>query len=62
MRVDLPKQTIEDPCGNKHSFEIDAFRKYCMINGLDDYALTMQFESKLDEYEKKAREKRPWLF
>ena len=41
-------------------FEIDAFRKHCMLNGLDDIGLTKQKQSKIESYEEKAKAARPW--
>jgi 3-isopropylmalate/(R)-2-methylmalate dehydratase small subunit len=61
LTVDLEKQEIRGPDGGVITFEIDAFRKHCLINGLDDIGLTMQKESAISTYEKKSAEARPWL-
>lgn len=53
LTVDLEAQTISGPDGGTIRFEIDPFRKHCLLNGLDDIGLTMQKKSKLDSYEKK---------
>ncbi len=53
LTVDLESQTIQGPDGGTIHFEIDPFRKHCLINGLDDIGLTMQKADKLDAYEKK---------
>jgi 3-isopropylmalate/(R)-2-methylmalate dehydratase small subunit len=53
LTVDLEAQTISGPDGGTIRFDIDSFRKHCLLNGLDDIGLTMQKKSKLDSYEKK---------
>ena len=53
LTVDLESQTIQGPDGGTIRFEIDPFRKHCLLNGLDDIGLTMQKADKLDAYEKK---------
>ena len=60
LTVDLPSQTITGPDDGPISFEIDAFRKHCMLNGLDDIGLTKQKQSKIQSYEQKAAAARPW--
>lgn len=62
LSVNLAEQTIETPEGETHSFDVDEFRKHCLINGLDDIALTLQDADKIRAFEKKARELSPWLF
>src|SRR6202163_1095176 len=61
LSVDLEKQEIRGPDGGVVKFEIDAFRKHCLLNGLDDIALTMVKKDKIDSYEDKARTARPWV-
>jgi len=51
ITVDLESQTVRDTVGLTASFQIDEFRKYCLINGLDDIGLTLQHESKIADYE-----------
>lgn len=51
ISVDLEGQTISDSSGFARTFEIDAFRKHCIINGLDDIGLTLQHSEKIDDYE-----------
>ncbi len=51
LKVDLSSQTVSDEMGFLRTFEIDAFRKHCLLNGLDDIGLTLQHESKITEYE-----------
>lgn len=61
LDIDLEKQTVTR--GNKFSFsfEIDPFRKHCLMNGLDDIGLTMQKENFIGAYEEKIKKDRPWL-
>jgi hypothetical protein len=59
LSIDLETQTIQGPDGGTITFEIDPFRKHCLLNGLDDIGLTMQKNKKLDAYEKKLAE-RAW--
>ena len=60
LTVDLEKQEIRGPDGGVIKFEIDAFRKHCLLNGLDDIGLTQQKSAKIASYEDKARAARPW--
>src|SRR5215472_9454836 len=57
--VDLANQEIRGPDGGKVKFEIDAFRKHCLLNGLDDIGLTMEKKASIDAYEAKLKE-REW--
>ena len=59
LSIDLEKQEIRGPDGGTVKFEIDAYRKHCMLNGLDDIGLTQQKKSKIASYEQKAAA-RPW--
>ena len=61
LSVDLEAQEIRGPDGGVVKFEIDPFRKHCLLNGLDDIGLTMQKKSEIDSFEKKASESRPWM-
>jgi 3-isopropylmalate/(R)-2-methylmalate dehydratase small subunit len=61
LTIDLTKQEIRGPDGGVIKFDIDPFRKHCLLNGLDDIDLTMEKKSKIDSFEKKAAEKRPWV-
>lgn len=59
ISIDLESQEVSDDAGFRRSFEIDAFRKHCILNGLDDIGLTLQHETKISEYEQNpAREPR----
>ena len=53
LTVSLEEQTVTDGKGFKASFEIDPFRKYCLLNGLDDIGLTLRHADALDSYEQK---------
>ena len=61
LSIDLANQTITRPDGEKIHFEIDAFRKHCLLNGLDDVGLTMQKAPAIERYEQKMRTSQPWL-
>ena len=61
LTIDLEKQEIRGPDGGAIKFEIDPFRKHCMLNGLDDIGLTMQKGKSIDVFEAKEKAERPWL-
>ena len=60
LSIDLESQTIKGPDGGTIKFEIDPFKKHCLLNGLDDIGLTMEKVESIDEYESKLSE-RPWV-
>jgi 3-isopropylmalate/(R)-2-methylmalate dehydratase small subunit len=60
LTVDLEKQEIRGPDGGVVKFEIDAHRKHCMLNGLDDIGLTMVKAKQIDDFESEAKAARPW--
>lgn len=62
LGIDLASQTISVPNGTTYSFEIEPFRKYCLLNGLDDIGLTLRHVDKIRAYEDKRRVDAPWLF
>ncbi len=62
LTVNLATQTITDPDGKVQHFEIDAFRKHCLLNGLDDIGLTLQHVQAIKSYEQKRKQQAPWLF
>ena len=62
LTVDLVTQTVTTPVGEKHKFEIDAFRRHCLLNGLDDIGLTLQHVAEIKSYEERRRKEAPWLF
>ncbi len=61
ISVDLESQTITGPDGVTVNFDIDPFRKHCLLNGLDDIGLTMKESAKIDDFEDKRRLTQPWL-
>jgi 3-isopropylmalate/(R)-2-methylmalate dehydratase small subunit len=61
MTIDLPNQEIRGPDGGKVKFEIDAFRKHCLLNGLDDIGLTMEKGKSIEAFEMKNVASHPWL-
>jgi 3-isopropylmalate/(R)-2-methylmalate dehydratase small subunit len=62
LQVDLQAQTVTRPDGKVLSFEIDAFRKHCLLNGLDDIGLTLMDHEAIATFEAKHRASQPWLF
>ena len=60
--VDLEQQTIVRPDGGSVSFDVDEFRKYCLLNGVDDIGLTLQHADQIRVYEARRRQQAPWLF
>ena len=61
LTVDLEAQTIQGPDGGSISFEIDPWKKHCLLNGLDDIGLTMQKSEKIDAFEQRRSQETPWL-
>ena len=62
LSIDLEAQTIQGPDGGEIAFEVDEFKKHCLINGLDDIGLTMQEENKITDYEGSQKAEQPWLY
>jgi len=62
LTVDLQARTITRPDGKVMSFEVDAFRRECLLNGWDDIGLTLRHADKIREYEARRRIEQPWLF
>ncbi|WP_249977566.1 3-isopropylmalate dehydratase small subunit [Vreelandella olivaria] len=62
LDVDLEHQRVVTPSGEILEFEVDAFRKHCLLNGLDDIGITLQDEDAIRSFEEKHRQQRPWLF
>jgi 3-isopropylmalate/(R)-2-methylmalate dehydratase small subunit len=60
--IDLPAQEVILPCGNVFKFEIDEFRKDCLVRGLDEIGLTLQSADAIRTYEIKRKAEAPWLF
>lgn len=61
LTVNLEKQQVQTAEGETFEFEIDEFRKYCLLNGLDDIGLTMQQADSIREFEQRYYDKMPWL-
>jgi len=61
LTVDLENQTISGPDGGEIAFDIDPFRKKCLLEGLDDIGLTMERADRIAAYEERAQAARPWL-
>ena len=61
ISIDLEKQEITRPDGGVIKFDMDPFRKYCLLNGFDDIGLTLRQKSKIDDYEAERRRTMPWL-
>ena len=62
VEVDLPGQTVRGPRGDVHPFRIDPFAKTCLLEGLDEIALTLASGEAIDRYERERRKVTPWLF
>ncbi len=62
VTVDLQEQTVTDPAGRVHRFEIHPVRKKCLLEGLDDVARTQEYRSRIEEFEAEYRAERPWLY
>ena len=60
--VDLVTQIVTSPSGTEFKFEIDGFRRHCLLNGLDDIGLTLQHVAEIKTYEERRRKEAPWLF
>ena len=61
LTVDLTNQTIRRPNGSTVSFDIDPFRKKCLLEGLDDIGLTLEKADDIDQYEARRDQEQPWL-
>jgi len=62
LTVDLENQMIITPSKEAFNFEVDSFRKHCLLNGLDEIGLTLQHAEKIKQFEQKRRTEQPWLF
>ena len=60
LTVDLENQTISGPDGGEIGFEIDSFRKHCLLNGLDEIGLTLERADVISSYEEELAQRRPW--
>ena len=61
IAVDLEAQTVTSSDGREFHFEVDPFKKHCLLNGLDDIGLTMEKSDRIAAYEQKAAASRPWV-
>ena len=61
ITVDLESQTVTSSDGRQFRFEVDAFKKHCLLNGLDDIGLTLEKKASIDAYEARAATDRPWV-
>lgn len=62
LTVDLAAQTVTTPAGEVFKFEVEAFRKHCLLNGLDEISLTLQHVDEIKAYEARREKQAPWLF
>ncbi len=62
LTVDLENRTVTTPGGEKISFEVDPFRRHCLLNGLDDIGLTLEHLPEIERFEARRRQSAPWAF
>jgi len=62
LKIGLKAQTVTAPDGRSYGFEVDAFKKHCLLNGLDEIGLTLQHSGDIRAYEARRRREAPWLF
>uniref|UniRef100_Q31HI1 3-isopropylmalate dehydratase small subunit n=1 Tax=Hydrogenovibrio crunogenus (strain DSM 25203 / XCL-2) TaxID=317025 RepID=Q31HI1_HYDCU len=62
LTIDLENQLIKKPNGDTIPFEVDSFRRHCLLNGLDDIGLTLQHEDQIKAFEAKHKAASPWLY
>jgi 3-isopropylmalate/(R)-2-methylmalate dehydratase small subunit len=62
LAVDLEQQSVTTPSGKEIKFEIDPFRKHCLLNGLDEIGLTLEHADKIRAFEGRHQQTQPWLF
>ncbi len=62
LSINLDAQTVTRPDGKTLAFEVDPFRKFCLLNGLDDIGLSLRHADRIREFEAKRRIEQPWLF
>jgi 3-isopropylmalate/(R)-2-methylmalate dehydratase small subunit len=62
LTVDLEQKKVIRPNGESFGFEVDDFRRHCLLNGLDDIGLTLQVADDIRVFEAKAKAARPWVF
>ena len=62
LTVDLPRQVVVTPSGKEYHFDIDPFRKECLLNGWDEIGLTLRHKDEIKAYEEKRKRSEPWIF
>ena len=62
LTIDLERQVVIKPNGDELAFDVDEFRKHCLLNGFDDIGLTLQDADKITAYEQARKKTAPWLF
>lgn len=62
LKIDLPEQRVSTAAGDEFAFAVDAHRKYCLLEGLDDIGLTLQQVDRIQTYETQRQKTAPWLF
>ncbi|UDL03264.1 3-isopropylmalate dehydratase small subunit [Marinobacter sp. CA1] len=62
LAIDLEAKTVTTPGGDTFGFEVDDFRRHCLLNGLDDIGVTLEDADLIRDYESKRRQSAPWLF
>ena len=62
LTIDLENQQVTTPDGNRYGFDVDAFKKHCLLNGLDEIGLTLEHADDIRAYEDRRRQETPWLF
>ncbi len=61
LTIDLQRQVIVKPQGEEIPFDVQPFRKYCLLNGFDDIGLTLRHKDKIEEFEARRLAQKPWL-
>ena len=61
LTIDLDRQVIVKPDGEEWPFEVQAFRRYCLMNGFDDIGLTLRYSDKIKAFEAERLAAKPWL-
>lgn len=62
LTIDLEQQRITTPTGERYEFEVDAYKKHCLLNGLDEIGLTLEHADDIRAYEARRKKEAPWLF
>jgi 3-isopropylmalate/(R)-2-methylmalate dehydratase small subunit len=62
LTIDLERQLVRGPTGQEFAFEVDEFRRHCLLNGLDDIGLTLESADAIRAFESRWRQQSPWLF